>query len=78
MKKRLKIFAYLTLTSLLMIVVFSTSHDFSNSYSKIKLNLPTNTENRSLTQVGEIIESVKAPTYYTVFNVILNYLPLNK
>lgn len=34
-------------------------------------------EKRTTSNVNEMIEKVKAPAYYTVFNVILNYLPLN-
>lgn len=33
-------------------------------------------EHQSSPNVDEMIEKVKAPTYYTVFNVIINYLPL--
>jgi len=51
---------------------------FSNSTTKNESIFYANEENESFNQVNEMIETVKAPAYYTVFNVILNYLPLKK
>lgn len=51
---------------------FQNNNDRSNPSYDLKR------ENESVSGVEQIIENVKAPTYFTVFNVILNYLPLKK
>lgn len=77
MKKQFKIVTMLSFGFAFTLLYFLT-FAFSGTF-KITGNLnPLHYQKESSVQLEEMVEEVKAPTYYTVFNVILNYLPLKK